>query len=171
MSTSKLKKYLKTLSKEDLIKQILELDKKFKVVLEYYEFYLNSDIDAVVKKYKKQIEQEFYPMRGNPKMRLSVARKAIADAKKLGLPPDAMADLMLFYVENGVEFTLDYGDITETFYISMEKMYQSALEFIHKNNLLKLYEKRAHKIMTDSRGIGWGFGDTLADIYCEIYER
>ena len=121
MATPNLKKYLKTLTKEELINHIIELDKKYKPVQEYYQLYLNNDVEAVLNKYKKQIEYEFYPARGEPKMRLSVARKAVTDAQKLGFPPEAMADLMLFYVETGVEFTNDYGDIDEPFYNSMEK--------------------------------------------------
>lgn len=79
MPTTNLKKYLNTLTKEELIKHILELDKKFKPVQEYYQLYVNHDVSGIVGKFKKVIETEFFPVRGLPKMRLSVARIAVHD--------------------------------------------------------------------------------------------
>jgi len=169
MPTRNLKKYLKTLSKEELIKHILELDKKFKPVQEYYQLYVNNDVSGTVGKAKKVIEQEFFPKRGEPKMRLSVARKAVTDAQKLGLPPEAMADLMLFYVEIGVEFTCDYGDIDEPFYNSMERMYLKALEYVESAGLLPDFETRARRIVDKTVDIGWGFHETLGDYFYQFY--
>jgi hypothetical protein len=169
MATPNLKKYLKTLTKEELINHIIELDKKYKPVQEYYQLYLNNDVEAVLNKYKKQIEYEFYPARGEPKMRLSVARKAVTDAQKLGLPPGAMADIMLFYVETGVQFTNDYGDINEPFYNSMENMYLKALKFLDSEGLLSEFENRARNIVDKSADTGWGFYDTLGDYFCQFY--
>jgi hypothetical protein len=169
MPTRNLKKYLKTLSKEELIKHILELDKKFKPVQEYYQLYVNNDVSGTVGKAKKVIEQEFFPARGLPKMRLSVARKAVTDAQKLGLPPEAMADLMLFYVESGVQFTCDYGDIDEPFYNSMESMFLKALKYIESTGLLPEFEDRASEILDKTVDIGWGFHDTLGDYFYQFY--
>ena len=169
MATTNLKKYLKTLSKEELIKHILELDKKFKPVQEYYQLYVNHDVSGTVDRAKKVIEQEFFPARGLPKMRLSVARKAVTDAQKLGLPPEAMADLMLFYVESGVQFTCDYGDIDEPFYNSMESMFLKALKHISSAGLLPEFENRAMEIMDKTVDIGWGFHDTLGDYFYQFY--
>ncbi|MGC9353340.1 MAG: DUF6155 family protein [Mariniphaga sp.] len=169
MATTNLKKYLKTLTKDELIKHIVELEKKFKPVQEYYQLHLNNDVETVLNKYKKQIENEFYPARGEPKMRLSVARKAVSEAQKLGIPAESIADLMLFYVETGVEFTNDYGDINEAFYNSMESMYLKALEFMEKEGLLKQFENRALQIVNKTVDIGWGFHDTLGDYYYQFY--
>ena len=169
MATPNLKKYLNTLTKEELVKHILELDKKFKPVREYYQLYVNNDVSGTVAKAKKIIESEFYPARGLPKTRLSVARKAVTDAKKLGLPPEAMADLMLFYVETGAQFTHDYGDIDEPFYNSMESMYLKALAFMDKEGLLSEFQQRAEEILHKTEDTGWGFHDTLGDYYSQFY--
>ena len=72
---------------------------------------------------------------------------------------------MMFYVENGVEFTCDYGDIDERFYNSMESMFESTLKFIQKNNLGKDFNTRCKKIVDDTDGIGWGFHDQLGYLY------
>jgi hypothetical protein len=169
MPTKGLRKYLQTLSKEELINHIIELDKKYKPVQEYHQVYLSSDLTDFIEKQKEIIENEFFPTRGLPKMRLSVARKAISDAKKMEFPPDAVADLMLFYVETGVRFTNDFGDIDEPFYDSMEKMYRDALIFIHIEGLETAFKERAYNIIVNSADTGWGFHDTLGDFFYEYY--
>lgn len=170
MATANLKNHLTTLSKDELVKHIIELDKKYKTVEEFHHFLLSSDSKSTVKKYKEVIENEFYPKRGEPKMRLSVARNAIGEAKKLGLDALSLADLMLFYVETGVRFTNDYGDIDEAFYNSMESMYLKALKFMHKERMLELYRTRTESILNNTRDIGWGFHDTLGDYFYEFYD-
>lgn len=169
MATANIKKYLKILTKDELINHIIELDKKYKQVQEYYQLVVNNDVSGAVEKAKKEIENEFYPARGLAKMRLSVARKAVTDAKKLNLPPEAMADIMLFYVETGVRFTNDYGDIDESFYNSMESMYLKALKYIESVGLLSEFEHRARNIVDDSANTGWGFYDTLGDYFYQFY--
>lgn len=170
MPTKGLKKHLTTRSKEELIKHIIELDKKYKPVQEYHQVFFNNDVETIVEKFKKQIENEFFPTRGLPKMHFSVARKAITEAKKLGIPAESLAGLMLFYVETGVQFTNDYGDINESFYNSMESMYGKALELIQKEGLLEQFQYRAYDITENSCDTGWGFHDTLCDFYYEYYE-
>ena len=59
---------------------------------------------------------------------MSVAKKAISDFKKLSDSPLNNADIMLHYVENGVQFTDAYGDIDERFYTSMENMFDDAVK-------------------------------------------
>lgn len=169
MPTKGLKKHLNTLTKEELIKHIQELDKKYPSVQEYHQLYLSNDVEAVIEKYKQQIENEFYPMRGLPKMRLSVARKAIIETKKLGIPAESLASLMLYYVEIGVQFTNDYGDIDEKFYSSMESMFAKALELMYKEEILDMFKDRALKIFENSSDTGWGFHDTLGDFYYQYY--
>ena len=64
MSKAKLKKYLQTLSKEQVIKVMLELYDARKEAKDYLEFYLTPDSNAELEKCKKAIRQEFFPTRG-----------------------------------------------------------------------------------------------------------
>jgi hypothetical protein len=90
-------------------------------------------------------------------------------AKKSGLLPAHLADLMFFYVESGTRFTVEYGDMDESFYISMESMYLTSLKFITKEDLLSEFEARARKIVDDAADVGWGFPDTLGDYYHQYF--
>ncbi len=115
------------------------------------------------------IYESFYPKRGF-KLSLSQARKAISDFKKLSSLPVHVADAMIYFVECGVLFTNDFGDIDEPFYNSMEGMFKDACVFIQKNNLEKLFKERCKKVMEDTSGIGWGFHDCLSDLFYQFFE-
>jgi hypothetical protein len=78
--------------------------------------------------------------------------------------------MMLFYVEQGVKFTNAYGDINEAFYNSMESMFDKAVELIRKQDLKELFQQRCQKIVGDTYDIGWGFYDTLSEIYNDAFE-
>ena len=76
---------------------------------------------------------------------------------------------MLFYVECGVEFANEYGDVDERLYNSMASVYVNACEFIHKNNLEGMFQPRALAIVTDTSNLGWGFYDYLRDTYGQFF--
>ena len=73
-----LKKHLKTCSQEELINDIAELYKRFQPVKDYYQIQLApQDETQVAAKYKKIIEDQFFPTRGYGRAKLSVAKKAM----------------------------------------------------------------------------------------------
>ncbi len=111
----------------------------------------------------------FFPKRGS-KLRLKDARKVISDFKKLEPDPESLADVMLYYVECGVQFTNDFGDIDEPFYNSIAGMFSNTAKFIQENGLSEIFVTRAKKVVEDTNGIGWGFHDELADIYYNYFE-
>ena len=156
------------LDKKELVKTISELYKKFKPVKDYLDFYLNPDEKHLLEEFKRKVTEGFFPKRGD-QLKLSVSRKAINDFKKLGTSLESLADLLLHFVENGVEFTNEFGDIDEKFYASIEKTYSNALDIVDENGLLEKFEKRAYKIVAQTEGIGWGVHDYLGDVYYEHY--
>ncbi len=160
-----LKQYLKNSSKEELISDISELFKRFDSVKDYYQIKLSPQEETEVRaKYKKIIENQFFPTGGIGKAKLSVAKKAVTDYKKIGDTPVGVADIMLFYVEQGVNFTNAYGDIDEPFYNSMESMYEKVVEWIVRYEIQDIFKARCVKIVEETSGIGWGFHDFLNDI-------
>ena len=53
--------------------------------------------------------------------------------------------------------------------MSMEGMYEKALESINKHGFKETFQKRCKKIIENTSGMGWGFHDTLCDIYDEAF--
>ncbi len=173
-SLTSLKKHLRQQSDKELVEEIAHLYKTFPQVKEYYQASFFKDDAGVLDKYKQIVIDEFSPTRGKyqfPKMRASVARKAISDYKKIACSDAGIADIMLTYVESGVDCTLAYGDIDEPFYISMESMYESAWKFIAEKALTNEFSARLKAIVTLTRGMGWGFHDQLSDIYAQYAQE
>lgn len=164
-----LKQHLRARSHEELIADIADLFTRLDVVKDYYALRLNGPSDDLISSYKARIRHEFFPARGYGAARLSVARKAITEYQKLAPPAASVADLMLFYVEMGVRYTNTYGDINESFYSSMETMYERAVQLLATGDLRDAFEERCRQIVADTRHIGWGFHDTLSEIYDQCF--
>ena len=168
MSITDIKKELKKLDKDKLIDVIISLYKINKSAKEFFDFYVNPDEKGLFQKYRQKVFEAFYPKHGYA-LKLKDGKKAISDFKKLGTSSDLVIDLMLFYVEMGVKFTNDFGDINENFYLSLENTYVQALTLMKKEDLLDKFAKRASAVIKDTEGIGWSFHDYLADVYFNFY--
>lgn len=168
MSKRELIKELADFDKKKLIGLISELYDKNKSVKEYLDYYFNPDEKAILKVYREKVREAFYPKREFG-FKLAVGKKAISDFRKLKPSADSLIDLILYYVECGVEFTNDYGDIDENYYLSLERAFRDSLDLIDKHLLHDTFKARALKIVQDTINTGWGFYDTLADFYYEIY--
>ncbi len=57
--------------------------------------------------FKQIICKEFFPVRGfSEKASFAACWKAISDSKKMKPDPYFLADLMLYYIKNGCEYTM-----------------------------------------------------------------
>ena len=140
MSKATVKKILMSMPKEEIIGMVLEMYDARKEAKEYLEFYANPDEDGKLEEYKK-----------------------------LKPSADKLADLMLCYVENACRFTYDYGDMWEQYYTSVENNFDKTMAFIAKNNMLEHFKPRLRQCVEWASPCGWGFADTIADIYYEHF--
>ena len=168
MGLTDIKKELKKLDNNQLIDLVADLYKKNKSVKEFFDFYVNPNEGELFKKYRDKVFEAFYPKRGY-NFKLKDGKQAISDFKKFRPSADLLADLMLFYVETGVSFTKDFGDIDERFYSSLETTYVAALKLMKSEHLLDRFADRAGKVVSDTSGMGWGFHDYLCDVHAEFY--
>ncbi len=170
MSKSALKLLLNSMSKGDIIKMVLELYSARKEAKEYLDFYVEPDEKGKLEEYKRIIKEEFYPKKETrePKTRFSVCRKAISDFKKLKPSEELIAELMVFYMENACQFTYDYGDMWEQYYISVESNFEKTLLYIDKYNLWDKFESRIKMCLRWASPCGWGFPDSLYGMYYEL---
>jgi hypothetical protein len=130
-----------------------------------------EDASEALEKYRGKIVEQFYPLRGEPKLKYGEARKAIREYRKATGNLLGTMDLMMTYVENGASFTHDYGDIDERFYDSIESM------LVELDTLLRgkgqeyylQFSERLEKVAEMSSRVGWGFGDFVSDIVFQLY--
>ena len=104
-------------------------------------------------------------------MSLKNARAVISDFQKASQNKESIADLILYYVECGVEFTNLYGDIDERFYSSLESMFADfvmILNSMENDSFYRRQSKRIRAVFEDTRNIGWGFSDEITRTYFDI---
>jgi hypothetical protein len=171
MAKSELKKLLQSMDKTELVSLILEMYSTKKEIAEYLDYYVSPNEKEQFLKAKKIIEDEYFPAKGWPKERLSVAKKAISDFSKLKPSPELKAELMIFLVECGCRYTNEYGDITESFYTGMENNFNRALKFMKKHGLLERFRLNAERCVKWSSPCGYGFADTIEYMFDEYYSE
>lgn len=122
--------------------------------------------DAVLASYRRKIVDQFFPTRGEGKLKLSEARKAIRDYGRATGNIPGVAELMMIYVENGAQFTCQYGDIDERFYSSVESVLAEFAELLRAKDrsLYPKFKSRLEKIEQSTKNVGWGFHDYISEV-------
>jgi hypothetical protein len=131
-----------------------------------------SGVEAL-EKYRGKIVEQFFPARGDGKLKLGEARKAIRDYRKATGNLPGTAELLMTYVENGTRFTHMYGDIDERFYDSMESTL-TELAALLRSKLVGMYpqfRERLANVEQMADGIGWGFHDFVGDVVGQLEEE
>jgi hypothetical protein len=130
------------------------------------------DQEPLLEPYKRAIRREFYPDRGLPRLNLAAARKALNDFKRINPQLETVAELLVYFVEQGVACTREYGDIHAQFYSSLESAFVEAITLIRESEDEQIIEKfrpRLREIVADTVNIGWGFHDYLQDVFYNEY--
>ena len=102
---------------------------------------------------------------------MSRGRKAISDYKKATHDPVGTLELMVYYVECGNQFTVDYGDIDEAFYESLDAMFTQVVKTLQKSDekTVERFLPRLEGIVRQAHGIGWGYYDTISETLEEAF--
>lgn len=120
---------------------------------------------TAVEWYRRTIIEQFFPSRGFGKLKLAEARKAIRDYRRATGNLVGTIDLMLTYVENGTQFTREFGDINEAYYNSLESVLHEMTQLLRNDDpaLYPQFRQRIQRLNTHADHIGWGYGDYLRD--------
>ena len=149
-------KYLKSLDKDELTKELKKLYDKFELVRKYYAMELSENSDNVVEEYKKKIKKEYFPAKGYGAARNSASKKIISEFRKVSVHNSDIVELLLYRTEMMLEYTLAYGDIDEAFYNSLCSSYSQACKLISKEKLQGYYKDYCLKLISMSENFGWG---------------
>lgn len=120
--------------------------------------------------YRAIITESLYPdVYKNIPIRLSVGKKAISDYFKATKDKAGQLELMVHYLEAGNNFTVDFGDIDEQFYSSLESMFERILAELRKQStdVQEKYFSRLEGAVSSARNIGWGYYDHISGVFGE----
>lgn len=128
--------------------------------------------EKTVKPYKQTIHQSLYPdVIHGENLDLARGRKAISDYKKATHDPVGTLELMVYYVECGNQFTVDYGDIDEAFYESLDAMFTQVVKTLQKSDeqTVARFLPRLKAVVRQAEGMGWGYYDAISDTLEEAF--
>jgi hypothetical protein len=123
-----------------------------------------------LEKYRSKIMEQFFPARGFGKLKLGEARKAIRDYRKATGNLPGTVELLMTYVENGTQFTHEFGDIDERFYGSMESALDELATLLRgeAREIYPQFSDRLARVEQMADSIGWGFCDYVADVVGQL---
>lgn len=124
-----------------------------------------------LERYKKIIHKALWPCLSNEDRGVSFreARRAIGDYRKAAAGDAAgLAELLVFAAECGTGFTLEYGDINESFYIALETLFADAVKAVSALDAQTAapFVDRLRELLAKIDGtIGWGLSDGFAGVF------
>lgn len=135
-------------------------------------FMAQEDAKVALEPYRQRVIEPFYPRRGGfGSLKFTDARKAIREYRKATGDLQGALELMLTFVETGTRFTMEFGDIDEPFYNSLESMLDEFARHLQTPDGAELYyyfEDRLQQLVRHVYGIGWGYGDFVRGTVEEI---
>lgn len=72
---------------------------------------------------------------------------------------------MLCIPEYASQIADEWGDMWEQFYDAAENNFKAAMKFISQYHLQNQFQERIDIILKNCESSGWGFSDTMRDIY------
>ncbi|HBI03418.1 MAG TPA: hypothetical protein DDY49_05245 [Paenibacillaceae bacterium] len=166
-----IKRELRNFEKEKLISLIMDCYKMNGDVRDYINHVLNPSeaIENLYNKAKSQILHEFFPKHGSNKFKITHAKKAITEFRKLTHDDERTLDLMIFYVEMGVGYAHFNRNPGEYFIESLVSMYGKAVkELMGQVDLHKPYYERLQIIIDDAGHIGEEFQEKLRHLFSQL---
>jgi hypothetical protein len=130
--------------------------------------------EASLEPYLHQIRDALYPpITGRRRVNFSAGKRVISSYFKATNDIVGKLELMAYYVEMGTKYTVEYGDMWENFYFSLERMFEKITEELDSqpDDIADLFLPRLEKIVTMASGMGWGYYDTLNDLLYEFCDR
>ena len=156
----------------DLLKDLYDLSSETMLFLETR--ILRSPVS--LKSYKNELRKA---LRADPQyddddeIDWDLAERVISNYRLASGDDEGLAELLVYYVEVANQFTLDYGDIDEGYYESVEESFQTAVDHLlsMKKTQIDKFKKRLKNVVDSTKDIGWGYHDTLTDIFYVAFEK
>ncbi len=168
LTKAALQKHLQHLEKEELIAQLLLLFGKFKAVNEHFQMEYGEDTQEVVNAYKQKIKKAYFSNRRIRRPKTASVKKLIAEFKKVALFEYDVIDLLLYRVENSIEFANSNGYMTDAFYKSILSGFGEAIQLIAKNNLMAQFKDRCEKSIWYAGELQCGLNYPMQDMFDKL---
>jgi hypothetical protein len=170
LTPSQIKGELKEYSKDELIELLYETVKVNKDARAYVSVKLEGEpaLLEVLAAFKEQIDKEFYPTRGFPKLRVAKVKQIFSEMKSISKETIRLLELMVYFCEVAVQYIHEEGDIFENMGDFFTDTYEKVVQTLNKEKTPDLFEKYKDRIRDIVNTPGcecWGICDSLAGSY------
>ncbi|MEA4826209.1 MAG: DUF6155 family protein [Clostridium sp.] len=170
MMKPKLKEYLNMLNKDELQEQIIELATIFPQVNDYYILKINGELEEnLLELYKKKINNEIFPESKEQRVKYSVISEAIIEFQQISNVPENTVILMFYYIDQALSFIEVCKNVDEKFFISIEGVFDKALNLIFKHELEEKFQEKIKYILDKSKKEIFEFRNNMLNIYSCYY--
>lgn len=173
-----IKKIIEQWPRNDLVGLVQDLYRFQDDNADFLHTRLLSDVAAAdqLAPYKERIRKAVSPAEPwKQHVRLSEGRKAISDYRQARGDARGLLTLMMYFVQCGNDFTLEFGDIDEAFYDSLCSMVDRIKDRLLTEDdaalaaeFLPLLEQEFGRIHGQ---MGWGYPDEVSDRIEELREH
>ncbi len=163
MPRTAIKEMLQSMTKEDIIELVLDMYATREQAKEYLDYHAEPDENSKLDEYKAIIKDEFYPAnkRKEPKARFTICRQTLESFKKFKPSADALAELMVSYMEWVTKFTYDYGEMRLQYYDALVCNFGKTIQHLVATRLWDKYEIRLEQCTNWLDDIDNGVSDTI----------
>jgi hypothetical protein len=146
MSKVALKKELESLSKEQLVNIILRTYSARKEFKEYYEFFLDPNIEKLTEKYQKEIIKESNRTKwGYSKLRVSKVRNMLKEYISFDPGAEYVLDL-IFWTIRRLMVIFSFYRSTDTQLNAIAKLLAESLKYAEDNEMFIYWKDHAEKL-------------------------
>jgi hypothetical protein len=160
ITLTQLKGELKQLDSVQLAEMVCTLYKssnEAKGILSAHFMGREYQLDALAR-CKSKMDKMFFPDRVTKVPSMKDSKSLITEFRKIG-DTEMVLDLTLFHVECCIDFTIQYGDMDESFYASLCNTFQQFVDQLNREGTRAIYDKFVERIQTvvsKASGLGWG---------------
>lgn len=149
MSKIQLKKFLTTLTAEQLREVIIDAYSANGEIKRYFEFFLNPDVKKEKEKARVAIYKKFFRSNGSYVLRPKVKATTtiVKDFLALVPEPHAGADLMIFHIEMLLDYATSYyctSSLCKSIAIAMKRLAQ----YLEKHGLKGEYSEKVYQLLS-----------------------
>jgi len=173
LTITELKQRLKDISREELIVLLVETLKANKNAQAFVSVKLLGEnaVLELAEECKAKVRKEFYPDRGDPKVRVAKVREVISDFNKIVKETAGPLELMVFFAETAVQSIHESGDIFEDMGDYLTDTYDRIIQRINKEKTPELYDRYKDRLraIADTKNCEcWGIRDSLEGSYSDL---
>ena len=176
MTKARVRKYIGSLTEQQLRDMILETYEQWKPARKWLDFYVDPDIDRLDEEYRKKIDACFF-RQGEPRSRQD-CRKALALAKEFaGLCPEptAVAAILIYALEQGMKAMSEREGRRRSWrqrrpvsYAGYVKIFSELLKHLESSDTLDYFQPQLRRLLRAGDILSSTLGEALYVAYDTI---